>query len=199
MVYKIVRWDSIEQNNKIVPMIYFKPCLKILNIMKLNNNKIQIKISDTQIYDGIYNGVINKSDVVPNCRPNFFDATNLYVIILNTNFIRYPNLGQFGSFIVNPDLIKTPVTKTLPPQSKCDTPRECKTQPECRQQPECRHYQTPPQNPSRSQLPVFKQNPPRPSRFNGLEIGLIVALIFVLLILIFGGGWAYQKINKRKK
>ena len=29
MGYKILRWDSIEQNNKIVPMIYFKPCLNL--------------------------------------------------------------------------------------------------------------------------------------------------------------------------
>ena len=77
MVYKILRWDSILQNNKIVPMLYFKPCLKIVNIMELNDNKIIININGTNIYDGIHKGIVNKSSIIPNCRPNFFEATNL--------------------------------------------------------------------------------------------------------------------------
>ena len=98
MVYKILRWDSIEQNNQIVPMIYFQPCLKIVNIMKLNNNKVSIQITGTAMYDGIYNGVANKSSILPNCRPNFFEATNLHVIILNTIFLKYPDLDKMGTF-----------------------------------------------------------------------------------------------------
>ena len=46
----------------------------------------------------VYNGVANKSSILPNCRPNFFEATNLHVIILNTNFYRYPDLDKMGTF-----------------------------------------------------------------------------------------------------
>ena len=91
MAYNILRWDSVEQNNKIVPMIYFKPDLNIVNLMKLNNNKIQIQVCNTDYYNNTYNGVINQSSMIPNCRPNFYDASNLYVIILDTDFITYPN------------------------------------------------------------------------------------------------------------
>ena len=180
MVYKILRWDSIEQNNQIVPMIYFQPCLKIVNIMKLNNNKVSIQITGTAMYDGIYNGVANKSSILPNCRPNFFEATNLHVIILNTIFLKYPDLDKMGTFEIfkNSNKPSNPPPQIPPPQIP--------------QQPI-------PQQPNPYKLPNFRNSAPPPHNLNGLEIGLIVALLFMSLVLIFGGGWAYQKINKRKK
>ena len=190
MGYQILRWDSIEQNNKIVPMIYFKPCLKFMNIMKLNDNKILLKISGTEMYNGIHTGVANKSSIVPNCRPNFFDATNLYVIILNIDFYQYPNLDKMGYFeISNFDNKPIPKPTGKPTGKPIGKPTNSN-------------------GPSKSGIANTRPSLPRfrnsghtnnPASLNGLEIGLIVALIFVSLILIFGGGWAYQKINKRKK
>ena len=201
MGYKILRWDSIEQNNKIVPMIYFKPCLKFMNIMKLNDNKILLKISGTEMYNGIYNGVANKSSIVPNCRPNFFDATNLYVIILNASFYQYPNLDKMGYFEIsnfNNKPIQKPTPKPTPKPSGKPSPSRKLFPTNDYVKPSAKSSGAK----SQSSLPKFRSNgiyPINPDSLNGLEIGLIVALIFVSLILIFGGGWAYQKINKRKK
>ncbi|MDC0231216.1 hypothetical protein OAK19_04555 [Aureispira] len=189
MTYNILRWDSVEQNNKIVPMIYFKPDLNIVNLMKLNNNKIKIQVCNTNYYNNTYNGVINQSSMIPNCRPNFYDASNLYVIILDTDFITYPTkMGEFT--IYDPS---TPLsTSTSTPQTTCGQPRPTSTP------------KQPSKIPSRripTRAPSFQQKSPQGSDgLNGLEIGLIIALIFLLLLLIFGGGWAYQTIkNKRKK
>ena len=198
MRYQILRWDSIEQNNKIVPMIYFKPCLKFMNIMKLNNNKILLKISGTEMYNGIHTGVANKSSIVPNCRPNFFDATNLYVIILNTDFYQYPNLDKMGYFeISNFDNKPTPKSPEKLAGKLAGKPAGKPTgKPANSNDPSKPGIAN-----TRSSLPKFRNNGSKinSGSLNGLEIGLIVALIFVSLILIFGGGWAYQKINKRKK
>lgn len=194
MRYQILRWDSVEQNNKIVPMIYFKPCLKFMNIMKLNNNKILLKISGTEMYNGIHNGVANKSSIVPNCRPNFFDATNLYVIILNTDFYQYPNLDKMGYFEIS-NFDNKPIQKPTPKPTGKPTGKPM-GKPTNSNDPSKSGIAN-----TRPSLPKFRNNASKinSGSLNGLEIGLIVALIFVSLILIFGGGWAYQKINKRKK
>jgi len=200
MVYKILRWDSIEQNNQIVPMIYFQPCLKIVNIMKLNNNKVSIQITGTAMYDGIYNGVANKSSILPNCRPNFFEATNLHVIILNTIFLKYPDLDKMGTFEIfkNSNKPSNPPPQIPPPQiPQQPIPQQPIPQQPIPQQPI--PQQPIPQQPNPYKLPNFRNSAPPPHNLNGLEIGLIVALLFMSLVLIFGGGWAYQKINKRKK
>ena len=190
MAYNILRWDSVEQNNKIVPMIYFRPDLNIVNLMKLNNNKIQIQVCNTDYYNNTYNGVINQSSMIPNCRPNFYDASNLYVIILDTDFITYPT--KMGEFTIYDPSTPLPTSTSTPKQPTCGQPRPTST----------------PRPPTISPTPIrpptlvprFQQKPQQGSDgLNGLEIGLIVALIFLLLLLIFGGGWAYQKIKKKRK
>ena len=79
-------------------MLYVEPDLNFLNFIKDNNYTIVLSISDTNnTYDlKEVVGVVNKSSNVPNCRPNFFDKTNLYVITLYTQWNGYPPLDSLG-------------------------------------------------------------------------------------------------------
>lgn len=93
--YKIHRWDAVMgNNNQKVPMIYIKPDLTFMNFIKKNNYTVVVKISGTgtnydDIKEGII-GVVDKSSNHPNCRPNFFKETGLYVVTLQSNWYGYP-------------------------------------------------------------------------------------------------------------
>ncbi len=98
--YDIVRWDALRFGNSLVtrPSIYIKPDLTLLQFFKDNHYAVAVKISDTNtIYDSkILAGVVNRSAVVPNCRPNFYNKTGTYIITLaNCGWFGYPpTLGK---------------------------------------------------------------------------------------------------------
>lgn len=98
--YKICRWDPISMGNNLapVPMIYIKPDQALLEFAKKNNNALLIKISGTNtIYDGKEMvGVFTRSSQVPNCRPNFFEQTGTYVIVLEAGWYTYPSPASLG-------------------------------------------------------------------------------------------------------
>ena len=99
-VYNIQRWDAINVGcgDFDRPAIYIKPDTDFLQYAKLNNNQIRLIVSGTTSpqYDGnLFWGTVDKSNVVPSCRPNFFDATNMYIITLNGIWNGYPKaLGE---------------------------------------------------------------------------------------------------------
>ena len=41
-------------------------------------------------------GIAKPSGVVPNCRPNFFEETGFYVMVLDSNYIGEPGFGHEG-------------------------------------------------------------------------------------------------------
>lgn len=92
--YEIMRWDSVipKENTFPYPMIYIKPDADFLDYIKQNNYMFSVSISDTGMqYD--LNPVIGMSDVsgfFPDYRPNFFNDTGYYVIVLFTNWLGYP-------------------------------------------------------------------------------------------------------------
>lgn len=96
--YKIERWDAIFDNNKRVPAIYIKPDINFMNLIA-KNNIISVNINNTKThYDNkVFTGVVNQSSYFPNCRPNFYAQTGLYIITLqNAPWIGYPTPDSLG-------------------------------------------------------------------------------------------------------
>ena len=95
--YPIKQWSVGLTGNSVTrnPLIFVTPDPNFLEMARKNSFvvKCQIKGSDS-IYDKhSITGVINTSGNVPNCRPNFFDKTGLYVIRLLSNWYGYPNIN----------------------------------------------------------------------------------------------------------
>ena len=97
--YEIKRWDVILVNDKRIPIIYIKPDIEFMNLIRKNNYNVICFIHGTRtVYDNnkIY-GVVNESMYVPNCRPNFFNETGLYVITLDSSWNGYPPENMLGN------------------------------------------------------------------------------------------------------
>lgn len=92
--YQINRWDAViyGSNNHRSPMIYVKPDMYLLEFLKANQYSVFCEIKDSEsVYDKIIvSGVANSSAYTPNCRPNYFADTNMYVITLEMDFKGYP-------------------------------------------------------------------------------------------------------------
>ena len=91
----IVRWDAIMSGSSSVhrPAIYVEPTAEFLDYAERNDYMVPLSITGTgSDYDGtIFIGTVDKSSVVPNCRPNFYNATDLYVVTLHTFWYGYPH------------------------------------------------------------------------------------------------------------
>lgn len=106
-MFKINRWDVVMTGDSDLPkpLVYFHPNLDILDHARKNNYKFRVDISGTKIYDGTVWAIMDKSSVVPNCRPNFFEATNLYVLTLLATWNGYP--PSDGSFTLNNQVVES--------------------------------------------------------------------------------------------
>ena len=99
MEYPILRWDAVINGGvNRSPMIYIKPDLDFLEFAKANSFQVFVEVSNTgTIYDGVLiPGTVNKSYNAPNPRPNYFDQTGNYVIVLNANWAGYPHPKSLG-------------------------------------------------------------------------------------------------------
>lgn len=86
MSYKIKRWDAISYNNLVkYAAIYIVPDLKLQTFAKLNNYVVPFTVTGTNSsYDNlVFFGHIDTSAYTPDCRPNFFNATKLWVVTLS--------------------------------------------------------------------------------------------------------------------
>lgn len=92
--YSIKRWDPIifPGNVEPFPVIYIKPDKKFIDFAKRNNYNIFVRIENTgKIYDGkAMVGIVDSAANVPNYRPNFYNDTEYYVIILYAQWRGYP-------------------------------------------------------------------------------------------------------------
>lgn len=98
--YNIKRWDPVTGDGEdIKPMIYIEPDITFLEFIKANNFNILCEISGTDTcYDGqMIVGIVNKSSNMPNCRPNFYNKSGLYVITLETTWVDYPKFEKLGT------------------------------------------------------------------------------------------------------
>jgi hypothetical protein len=121
--YEIKRWDPIMLGNNIsqCPAIYIIPNTDFLLFARNNNFRAFCKINNSNtIYDGhLIRCTINKSSVVPNCRPNFFAESGLYIITLDTFWYGgYPSPNNLGS--VHFYGFAAPITPVPPSESNPD-------------------------------------------------------------------------------
>jgi len=99
--YKIERWDAIYDDKKNMkrPLLYILPDESLIEFSKANENNLYVTMSGTGIdcYDNIrLSCKLLSSSNFPNNRPNFFDKTGYYVIVLSDAiWLGYPNyLGK---------------------------------------------------------------------------------------------------------
>lgn len=89
--YTIERWDSVIPQGKSTPnpMIYVKADDLLKN---KERQEVAVRLVDTGcIYDGLMTtAVVFNSGEYPVLRPNFFEQTGLYVIVLDMPWQRYP-------------------------------------------------------------------------------------------------------------
>lgn len=99
--YSIQSWNPVMAGATLVqyPAIYIIPDTAFLEFARNNEFRVACKISGTNTsYDGqTYIGYINKSSNFPNCRPNFFAQTGLYIITLDTHWTGYPYSDSLGA------------------------------------------------------------------------------------------------------
>ena len=93
-MHEIKRWDAVIcNNNNQAPMLYVIPDRFLMEFFRVNKYSVfcEILYTESECYDNqIISGVVNNSAYTPNCRPNFFADTNMYVITLNMNWNGYP-------------------------------------------------------------------------------------------------------------
>lgn len=97
--YEIVSWDGIiSQNTSPLASVTIKPDKAFIRqFLNNTNNKLQIQISGTNTqYDNVWMALVDTSAVTPNCRRNFFDATQYWILtLLNSTWQGIPtNLGR---------------------------------------------------------------------------------------------------------
>ena len=131
--YKILRWDPVMFGNSInkYPLITIKPDDKFVTFSNANKSSVSCEITVNNVTH-TFDGVVNKSSDVPNCRPNYFAATGNYVITLMTEWRGYPknsDLKNLGTITFSPIIdgtvkLQTPEYKTILSNSsdskKCD-------------------------------------------------------------------------------
>lgn len=102
--YRICRWDPVTLGDGLVPMpmIYFKPDSTLLQFAKENKDVLLVVISGSNsIYDGKkIPAILSKSKDIPNQKPNYFDKTNSYVLVLNSIWNGFPSQISLGEFTV---------------------------------------------------------------------------------------------------
>lgn len=103
--YEIKRWDAVIFGTGTVasPMLYIKPDKRFIDFIHKNNNIISctVKGSNTPFDDYPVAGFVYKSSDVPNYRPNFFNTTGYYAIVLIANWIKYPHPCKLGTVTIN--------------------------------------------------------------------------------------------------
>lgn len=137
--YEIVRWDAVipPQNTFPYPMVYIKPDENFLQYAKENQYLFSLQVSGTNSnYDARpVVGMVDSSGFYPNYRPNFFNETGTYVIVLFTNWIGYPpNNGKIQlRGITGPDKIEIrPPTFSVPQPMEFFQSEKPKNKDECR-------------------------------------------------------------------
>lgn len=99
---EIISWNPINTNtSSLHACVYIKPTLEILEFFNRSpNHKGVVMIGGTSsCYDNknIF-CYIEKSSDVPNTRDNFYNSTNLYVIVLNTLWYGFPEKKGYIEF-----------------------------------------------------------------------------------------------------
>lgn len=216
--FDILRWDVIEDpcTGKLCPMAYFVPSTDFIIYSNLNDNRIYVDLynifkegirNDDYMMD-MYNpsqltrtlAVIDKSSDIPNCRTNFFDETNAYVLYFkDLEWNGYPTLDRKPKFSINdkiavPDSVKQVFKK--PESTRKPLPRPIKE----------RLFQAVENFDKNDEMKFIGDCPPdccdnsrsdgMSSKLTPLEITLIVITLIFLFLLVFGGLSMIKKVKK---
>ena len=126
MSYAIQRWDVLSGDNiQKFPAIYVIPDTNFIEFIRNNEYNIICLIDGTgSPYDGMYyNANVSQSSDMPNCRPNFFLKTGMYIITLNAQWMGYPCEKTKGTVTIYGRNMGIPsVTPPKPPVSPSPTP-----------------------------------------------------------------------------
>ena len=132
--YKIERWDVVqdERTNIKRPILYILPHKSLIDFAKLNNDSLYITMRGTGIecYDGIkLKASLVSSSIYPNNRPNFFERTGYYVIVLkDTIWLGYPKmLGAVifeGKIVLPKEIEENEDIRILPIPTSTTNPTE---------------------------------------------------------------------------
>lgn len=92
MSYKIHSWNGFLPGNKPYPYLLIQPDDKLWRLMELQSSRVSVKISNTNSsYDNlVVYADVQTSKVVPNFRPNFYQQTELYTVVLDMPWQGYP-------------------------------------------------------------------------------------------------------------
>ncbi len=97
--FEILKWDNIKDSfDKIKPIFYFKPDMKLLIHIRNNNEKIRVDINSDQYNNKTLTAKIDKLNEHASI-PNISDINQIYVAILDTEFTKMPE--QNGTFSIN--------------------------------------------------------------------------------------------------
>ena len=137
--YSIKRWDAVlfGNNEYPTPIIYVEPEENLLEFAKINEDAllVSIKSTNSKYENKKIPGIFASSSEIPNCRPVFFNKTKLSVIVLDCEWIGYPQLlGSCEIYVLKggvpikeinnvPLEIPTPSIESY--TSTDNTPREC--------------------------------------------------------------------------
>ncbi len=112
--YLIHSWNPVLLNKSLSPL----PCLYIkmdndLKQLLIKDNLLQVSVYDTNsIYDGhIFDFKIYNSGIFPNYRPNFFNITGYYCVVIYSNWYYYPK--DNGYIIFNKAQKTQPVQQNI--------------------------------------------------------------------------------------
>ena len=96
MAFQIHRWDAVQFGSSTVPVpvAYILPSDELLTFAARTQGTIQVILSGTSFpYGGRQmEAALASSMDVPNCRPHFFNKTQLYVLVLNSEWYGYPDV-----------------------------------------------------------------------------------------------------------
>lgn len=97
--YKIFQWVAIMGfNNRIQAACFIKPDSDFLEFCRRNNYELTCHISgtNTRFDERVVMGYVNNSTHMPNCRPNFGEATGFYIVTLDMILEEYPMYDSLG-------------------------------------------------------------------------------------------------------
>jgi hypothetical protein len=184
--YKIERWDVVydERTNIKRPILYIVPDKSLIEFATINVDSLYITMSGTGVecYDGIkLKANLVSSAIYPNNRPNFFDSTGYYVIVLkDTIWLGYPNmLGRVG-FEGKVNLVKeipTPTATTNPEPTATSNPEPTQTS-----NPEPTPTSNPEPTPTSNQIIEGFFDLSKSCSKTNLFLGILVVLFILLFV-----------------
>lgn len=101
--YNIHQWNqTIDSSSTLRPIFTFSPDEHFLNYINTNPGPVSILIEGTDYYDGQQYATCLSTANFPTFGPNYFQSTEDYVMVVDTDFSLYPKTP--GVFFISYDV-----------------------------------------------------------------------------------------------